>query len=412
MQTTSLVSESIDQQLISPEFIDNPYPVYSRLREADPVYYCEVWGVWVLTRFEDTTSILRDTKRFSSAGRFSRLLDQLPDEVQPDVAALRQHYSEGLIVSDPPDHTRLRNLVRDSFSPRTIQAIRPRVESIVEDLIDRIESSGTFDVIKDLAYPLPVTVICEILGIPPNDRDRFMTWTEEMSGLQAAGGAKADSARRAARAVVEIEDYFRGICAERRRQPRGDLMSLMSEAQEAGDKLSEEELVNMCTTFLIAGHETTKSLIGNAIWTLLHHPAAMQELKSDPTLMPTAIEEFLRYESPIQRAWRRVTEDVELGGHRIRAGELVFLMLGAANRDPGQFQNPEQLDLRRKDNRHVAFGYGTHFCLGAPLARLEAPIAIGSVLRRLKNLRQERPIEWVGSIHVRGPKSLHVGFGN
>jgi cytochrome P450 len=400
----------IDRQLTSKEFIADPYPVYRALRGTDPVYYSKAWGVWVLTRYDDIVPILRDPQHFSNSGRFAALLDQLPADVQQEMAPLRQHYSAGMIQADPPDHTRLRALVRDAFSARVIQNIRPHVQAIVDDLIDQFDKKGQVDIIRNLAYPLPVIVISELLGVPVEDRDRFLIWSHDLTGLQATGGANADYARRAARAVQELEEYFRQICAERRRSPRNDLISQMIAAQESGDKLSEDELINMCVTFLIAGHETTKSLIGNGILTLINHPSDLEELSRDPSLMATAVEEILRYESPIQRAWRRVTEDVEVGGRQIRAGELVFLMLGSANRDPSHFPDPDRFDIRRSDNHHVAFGYGVHFCIGAPLARVEAPIAIGTVLRRLRNLRLEQPVEWYGSIHVRGPNSLHLAF--
>ena len=400
----------IDRALASPGFIADPYPVYRILRETDPVYYSRAWGVWVLTRYNDIVGILRDTQRFSNVGRFATLLDQLPADVQDEVAPLRRHYSAGLIQADPPDHTRLRGLVRNAFSARTIQNMRPRVELIVDDIIDRLHPRGRFDVIRDLAYPLPVIVISELLGVAAEDREQFLVWSQDLGGLQATGGAKTDHAKRAARAIQEIEDYFHQVCAERRRRPHNDLISQMIAAQESGDKLSNDELINMCVTFLFAGHETTKNLIGNGIWILINHQEQLEELRQVPSLMTTAVEEFLRYESPIQRGWRRVTENVQVGGKHIRAGELVFLMFGSANRDPGQFPEPDRFNIRRADNRHLAFGYGVHFCIGAPLARMESPIAIGTLLRRLPNLRLEHPVEWYESIHVRGPKSLRVAF--
>jgi cytochrome P450 len=315
-----------------------------------------------------------------------------------------------MIQADPPDHTRLRGLVRDAFSARVIQNIRPHVQAVVDQLVHRFEREGQVDLIRELAYPLPVIVISELLGVPAEDRDRFLVWSHDLTGLQATGGANTDYARRAARAVQQLEEYFRQICAERRGEPRNDLISQMIAAQDSGDKLSTDELINMCVTFLIAGHETTKNLIGNGILTLVNYPLNIEELESKPALMPAAVEEILRYESPIQRAWRRVTQDVRIGGKQIRAGELVFLMLGSANRDPLQFPDPDRFDIRRGDNRHVAFGFGVHFCIGAPLARVEAPIAIATVLRRLRNIRLEKPVEWYGSIHVRGPDSLHLSF--
>jgi cytochrome P450 len=401
---------SIDNQLKSPEFIANPYPLYRTLRETDPVYYSQTWGVWILTRYDDIMSILRDPKRFSNAGRYSALLDQLPEEVQDKVVPLRHHYSAGMVVSDPPNHTRLRNLVRDSFSAARIRAIAPHIQKIVDNLLDQAQEQSEFDLVAALAFPLPVIVISELLGVPTEDRTKFTVWGEHLIGLQATGGARVENALRAAKAIVQIENYFREVCAERKAHPRDDLISYMVEAQEGSDKLSEAELINTCVTFLFAGHETTKNLIGNGILTLMEHPQMCAELRQDSSLMALAIEEMLRYESPIQRGWRRVTEDTTIRGKHIRAGELVFIMFGAADRDPEQFPDPDRFDIRRINNSHLAFGSGVHFCIGAPLARVEAPVAISTVLRRFPKLRLTRPVEWLDSIHVRGPKSLHVAL--
>jgi pimeloyl-[acyl-carrier protein] synthase len=274
-------------------------------------------------------------------------------------------------------------------------------------LIDKFAQRGRFDVIRDLAYPLPVIVISELLGVPAEDRDRFIVWSHDITGLQATGGANAECARRANRSIHEIEAYFHRICAERRHHLRDDLISHMIAAQESEDRLFDDELINMCVTFLLAGHETTKNLIGNSIWTLIKYREHTAILRQNPSIMPSAIEEFLRFESPIQRGWRRVAEDTEMAGNKIAAGELVFLMFGSANRDSTQFPEPDRLDLRRSNNRHVAFGYGVHFCIGTPLARLEAPIAIGTLLQRLPELQLEH-VEWYESIHVRGPNRLEV----
>jgi len=400
---------SLDELITARQFIVDPYPTYRILRESAPVYYSPAWRVWILSRYDDIVRVLRDPKRFSNAGRFSGLIDRLPADVGGEMTALRHHYSAGLIQSDPPDHTRLRTLVRDAFSASTLQRLRPRIQSIIDELIEVFRQSGRFNVVRDFAYPLPVIVISELLGVPAEHRDRFLIWSHDITGLQATGGANADCARRANRAIQEVEDYFREICAERRRNRQDDLISYMIAAQDSGDKLSDDELINMCVTFLLAGHETTKNLIANAILTLISYPEQLAALRENPSIFPSAIEEFLRYESPIQRGWRRVAEDVELNGRQVAAGELVFLMFGSANRDPAQFPEPDRLDLRRINNRHIAFGYGVHFCIGAPLARLEAPLALGTLLNRLPALRLEH-LEWHESVHVRGPSRLEVTF--
>lgn len=406
-----MIGSTLDLRLSSPDFVKDPYPVYRALREADPVHWSDEWGVWVLTGYDDTNTVLRDPGRFSNVGRFSALLDQLPPEVQPDVVPLRQHYSSGLIQSDPPDHTRLRGLVRQAFTPRVIEAFRERVQDVVDGLIDPFIERAQVDIVMDLAYPLPVVVISQILGTPSSDLEQVFRWTVDIGGLQATGGAREDKARRAATAILEIEGYFAQIIADRRKHPGTDLISDLIAAQEAGDRLNDAEMVSMCVTLLLAGHETTKNLVSNGMLTLLRHPDQLAALRDDASLMPTAIEECLRYESPIQRGWRRVAVETELRGHAMTPGQLVYYMFGAANRDPDQFPDPERFDIRRQDNRHLAFGFGIHFCIGAPLARLEGAIAIATMLRRLGDMElREEQIEWGQSVHVRCPKHLLVGF--
>jgi cytochrome P450 len=404
-------SLDLDLRLTSPDFIDDPYPVYKALRESEPVHWSNEWGVWVLTRYDDTDAILRDPQRYSNVGRFNALLDQLPPEVQPDVVPLRRHYSGGLIQSDPPDHTRLRTLVRQAFTPRVIEGYRERVQVIVDTLIEPFLDTGRVDIVMDVAYPLPVFVVSEILGAPTSDLSQVFRWTSDIGGLQATGGAREDKARRAAASIQEIEDYFRQIIVARRAKPGADLISSLIAAQDAGDRLNDAELISMCVTLLLAGHETTKNLVSNGILTLLRHPDQLAALRDEPSLLPTAVEEVLRFESPIQRGWRIVAVDTELRGHQLSAGQLVYYMFGSANRDPEQFPDPDRFDVRRRDNRHLAFGYGIHFCIGAPLARLEGSIAIGTILRKLPGLElREDRIEWGQSVHVRCPRHLVVGF--
>jgi cytochrome P450 len=358
-------------------------------------------------------AVLRDPAHYSNVGRFSVLLNQLPPDVQAEVAPLRRHYSGGLIQSDPPDHTRLRGLLRQAFTPRVIEAMHDRVQSVVDNLIDRVAGAWRMDVVHDLAYPLPVIVVGTMLGVGDVDEEQLFKWTYDVGGLQATGGANADKARRASESMVALEEYFHAVVAERRARPRDDLLSHMIAAQDGGDQLSDDELISNCVTLLLAGHESTKNLIANGILTLLRHPEQLSALKRDSSLLPSAVEECLRYESPIQRGWRRVAQDIEVHGKTIRKGQLVYYMFGSANRDAGQFPNPDTFDIERQNNRHLAFGFGIHFCIGAPLARLEAPIAIETVLRRLTNLELKEPtVEWGDSIHVRGPKTLEVLFRN
>jgi cytochrome P450 len=397
----------LDRRLASSAFVQDPYPVYRDLRAQAPVHWSDEWGVWVLTRYDDTLAVIRNPKTYSNAGRFSALLDQLPPELQPDVVPLRQHYSSGLIQSDPPDHTRLRGLVRLVFTPRAVEAFRGRVQTIVDQLLRQAASQGRFDLVRDFAYVLPVFVIGEMLGVPTDDLDQIFAWNTDIVGLQATGGASAEHARRAATAIAELESFFGDVIDEHRRSPKPDLISSLIEAQEDGDQLTRDELIGTCVTLLLAGHDTTKNLIANGTLALLRHPEARSRFQRDPAILPTAIEEMLRYESPIQRGWRRVAVDTEIRGRHLREGDLVYFMFGAANRDPEVFPDPDRFDIGRSENRHLAFGYGIHFCIGAPLARLEGSIALLTLFRQFPKIEPvDSIVEWQPSVHVRCPSRL------
>ncbi len=409
----AFVSADLDQQLLSPEFFADPYPVYNRLREQDPIHWSDALSGWVITRYADVVAILRDPQRFSSSGRVSYLLDQLPEDARRQVGALERHYTVGLAHSDPPDHTRLRALLVKVFTPRMIEAMRPRIQTLVDDLLDRVQPAGRMDVIHDLAYPLPATIIAEMIGAPSGDLDRFRQWAIAINELFEAGGrVTVASAGTAQAALLEMRDYINSLIVLRRRHPQEDILSGLVAAEQRGEKLTAAELVSTTVTLFVAGHETTTNLIGNGVLALLRNPAQLDLLRNDPSAITSAVEELLRYDTSVQRGWRIATEDVTLDGRTIRKGQLVLPMLGAANRDPAQFPDPDRLDLARSDNRHVAFGHGIHFCLGAPLARLEAPLAINTMLRRLRGLRLETdaPLAWRQDIALRGVLSLPVVF--
>ena len=375
----ALPDSDLDAMLGSRAFIEDPYSVYAELRRRDPIHWSDTWGVWVVTRYDHTMEVFRTPSVFSNAGRFSALLSP---QAQVDAAAIARNNASGMLQSDPPDHTRLRALVRMAFTPRVIEGLRGRIHEVVNSMLDELLPAGHMDVIKDFAHVLPLTVICELMGIPPEDRGVFFEWGADLSGFQATGGARLENARRAALAVEKLEDYFNRLCNERRAHPREDLISYMVRAQVAGDRLSQDELINMSVNLLFAGHDTTRSLIGNALVTLLRHPTDTNELRRDDSAWPTAIEECLRYESPVQRGWRRMASNHDFHGNPLKKGQLVFMMLGAANRDPAQFPDSDRFDVNRRDNRHVAFGYGIHFCIGAPLARLARAICRASLARQ------------------------------
>src|SRR5216684_2680248 len=363
-----------------PEFHANPYPFYHQLREKDPVHETSM-GFWVLTRYDDVVMSLRDP-------RFGR------EAFEPLLAAMYGQEGEqgrlprSMLFRDPPDHTRLRTLVSKAFTPRVIEGMRSHIQSSVDRLLDKVQGAHAMDVIADLAYPLPVTVICEMLGVPTGDHHAIRGWSSDIARSLDAIGLVSDReiVERGGAARRALGDYFRALVRERRQRPQEDLLSL-----------------------LIAAHETTVNLIGNGLLALLRHPDELEKLKRDPGLVPSAIEELLRYDSPVQRTGRFTTTDVEIQGRKIPSGSLVVAAIGAANRDPGQFPDPDRLDVARADNRHVAFGFGIHFCLGAPLARVEGQIALGTLLRRMPGLTLQTPEpEWRESSTLRGLKALPV----
>jgi cytochrome P450 len=313
-----------------------------------------------------------------------------------------------MLVADPPDHTRLRSLVQKGFTPKMIEQLRPRIIAIVRELLDRIQQrGGEFDLIEDVAYPLPVVVIAELLGVPPEERRTFHAWSAALAA-SLDPLVSNEMMDRASAARDGLHDYLRSIIAERRREPRSDLISALVAVEERGDALSEPELVVMCTLLLIAGHETTVNLIGNGMLALLQHPDELQRLREDPQLIGTAVEELLRFDSPVQMTGRLVKEPLTIGGQAIQQGDFVLPLLGAANRDPLQFADPERLDLARNPNPHVGFGRGIHFCLGAPLARLEGAIAIGALVQRFPKLTLAGAPTRRDQITLRGLSSLRV----
>jgi cytochrome P450 len=390
---------------MAPEFVADPYPTYRRLREEDPVHQSPL-GFWVLTRYEDVVASLRDPRMIK----------------EPIAAFVAQRFGLqapplgmglSMLDRDPPDHTRLRGLVSKAFTPRVIEQMRGHIQQIVDGLLDKVEGEPGMDLIEQFAYPLPVIVICEMLGVPVADHERFKGW-----GLDIARGLDAimlppDSpvAERSVLARRALADYFRGLIAERRRSPREDMLTGLIAAEEAGDKLTEDELLATCILLLVAGHETTVNLIGNGSLALLRHPDQRKRLQADPGLITTAVEELLRFDGPVQRTARIPSEDVTFGGKTIGKGEMVMPFIGAADRDPAQFPDPDRLDIGRTDNRHIAFGWGIHFCIGAPLARVEGQIAINTLLKRKPKLAlataepQHRQ-----SLTLRGLTSLPVSF--
>jgi cytochrome P450 len=400
MATTELLFDPL-----RPEFHADPYPFYRRLREEDPVHQSPL-GFWVLTRYDDCVTALRDP-RFGRNGFAELLSAAYGDGVEPGTLP------RSMLFRDPPDHTRLRALVSKAFTPRVIEQMRGHIQDIVDGLLARVQAAGAMDVIADLAYPLPVTVICEMLGVPLADHESIRGWSADIARSLDAIGLPGDAeiVERGRIARRALGDYFRRLVPGRRVEPRNDLLTGLIAAEEQGDKLSEGEVIAMCILLFIAGHETTVNLIGNGVRALLQHPEQLAKVRQDPALVPGGVEELLRYDSPVQRTARITNAEVELGGRALPAGAMVVAAIGAANRDPAVFADPDRLDVTRRDVRHISFGSGIHFCLGAPLARVEGQIALGTLLQRAPRLAlAETASEWRESSVLRGLKRLRVTF--
>lgn len=392
---------------LSPEVIRNPYPYYHRLRSRDPVHYSPL-GFYVATRHADVSFVLRD-KRFGKdfAGRMIRKFGK--EILEEPVYRSMRHW---MLQQDPPDHTRLRGLVVTAFTARRVEDMRSRIQEIVETMIDRVVHRGHMDLIADFAFPLPVTVICEMLGIPAEDRVMFFSGARtggrlldpvplSRAEIDAANADNLDSA-----------EYFRDLFALRRREPGDDLTTQLVQAEEEGNKLTNEELTANIMLLFGAGHETTVNLIGNGLLALHQHPDQLQLLKDNPSLVTNAIEELLRYDSSVQLTGRTALEDIAVGDVKVAKGESVLALLGAANRDPDVYTDPDRLDITRPNVRPLSFGGGIHFCLGAQLARIEGEIAIATLLRRLPNLRLDDPDspDWRQTFVLRGLNRLPASW--
>jgi cytochrome P450 len=396
--------------LRDPAFLADPYPVFDRLRAAAPVWKAPA-GRWLLTRYDDCSLLLRDRrfgKDYTDPEALTRRFGPTALE-EPAVAEL----SHMMLMRDPPDHTRLRGLVSKAFTARRIESLRPRVRAMAHRLIEAVLPAGRMDAIADLAFPLPVMVICDLLGIPDADRDRFMKGS--VSGgrlLDPAPPARAELD--AANASIQASGaYFEALFEKRRREPADDLITQLVQAEEAGDRLTTAELRANVNLLFAAGHETTVNLIGNGLLALLRRPDQWRILRDAPSLIPNAIEEILRFESPVQAVSRVLAEPVDIGGVTLGRKEIVVAVLGAGNRDPAVFEDPHRLDVTRKDPNPLSFGGGIHFCLGAQLARIEAAEVFGAVLSRLPDLRLAEPerVQWRPSFALRGVTELPVVWG-
>jgi cytochrome P450 len=400
-------TDAAPTELFDPEFVRDPHPIFAQLREEGPVRQVVLprgLQVWLVTRYEDVRFVLTEpsvSKNVRTAQELFERHNTNPDARRLFAEALSAH----MLNSDPPDHTRLRRLVGKAFTARRIEELRPRIEQITEDLLRAMAGKDEVDLLDAFAFPLPITVICELLGVPNEDRDDFRTWSNTLlSGSRSIDDVSAAS--------VAMAEYLTKLVADKRSDPGDDMVTALVQARDEGDRLDETELVSMLFLLLVAGHETTVNLIGNGTLALLRHPEQFAALRDDPSLLHGAIEEFLRYDGPVQMATLRfTTEALAVGDAVIPAGEFVLVALTSANRDPEKFADPDRLDITRPSGGHVAFGHGIHYCLGAPLARLEGEIAIGRLLRAFPELRlagDPDEFRWRVSSIIRGLETLPV----
>jgi pimeloyl-[acyl-carrier protein] synthase len=392
--------------LLDPAVLANPYPLYHRLRIEDPVHWDPYLHVWVVTRYADVIAVFQ---------RFSAQRTPTPEQLTALGLAALTPLAKVMVLQmlflDAPAHTRVRGLAAHSFTPRRMAALQEHIQDITDSLLDAVQVAGSMDVIADLAYPLPAIVTAELLGVPAADWQQLTKWSADFAQVLGNFQHNPNRAPQVIRSLDEMSAYFRAAIREQRMNRRDGLIRTLMMAEVDGDRLSEDEVVANTIMTMVGGQETTTNLIGNGILTLLRHPDQLARLKANFDLMPSAIEELLRYESPSQHTARLTPEDTELGGKRLRKRQAVVAVMGAANRDPQRFPDPDQLDLSRQDNRHVAFAWASHFCFGAPLARLEGQIVIKTVLRRFPDLRlMPGPIEWRENLGLRGLKALPVAF--
>jgi cytochrome P450 len=393
--------------LLDPEVLANPYPLYRRLRTEDPVHWDSFLHAWVVTRYADVIHVLRD---------FSANRTPTPEQLSAmDLSALNpiaQVMVRQMLFMDPPDHTRLRALASAAFTPHRVERLRSHIHEIVDGLLDPLVAVGRMDVIADLAGPLPAIVTAEMLGVPVADHEQLRAWSADFAEMLGNFQHNPGRFPRVLRSVEEMGAYFRSAIRVRRDRPRDGLIQAMMTAEVAGSRLSEEEIVANLIVTMVGGQETTTNLIGNGVLALLRNPEQLQKLRADASLIPSAVEELLRFDCPSQHTARLAPGDIEIAGKPIRTRQAVIAVMGAANRDPERFADPDRLDITRTNNRHVAFGWAAHFCFGAPLARLEGQIAFETIVRRLPELALQpaAPLVWRHNLGLRGLTALPVVF--
>lgn len=399
--------------LLRPEHRRDPYAAYARLRRDAPVFYSEHWKGWLVTRHVDVSAGFRHPGL--SANRMAAYGRALPPPILAQVEPLLRNVSHWILMMDPPAQTRIRGLLAGAFTPRFIEQLRPRIQATVDGLLDEVTRLPRFDLVLAIAQPLPVMVIGEMLGLPAEDYPVLKAWSDRLAAFLGMSALDPKIVAAAVQSVVELEGYFRAVIEERRAKPGEDLVSRLVAAHDEEGRLGEQELLSSCCALLFGGHETTTNLIANAMLLLLQHPKQAAILRTHPERITGTVDEVLRFESPVQRMGRVTSAPVELGGSTIPEGQRVFLIMGSANRDPEQIPDPDRFDIERRDARHLSFGLGAHYCLGAALGRLETELAIPAILERFPALElppdHDPGADWLDNLTVRGLSRLPVITG-
>ena len=398
-----------DDDILRIDRVEDPYPYLAQIRNSDPVHWNEQYRAWFLHKHEDLFWALRNPAFSSDRIRpvyETRMSEEQRIARKPTFDVLLNW----MVFMDPPNHTRMRKLVMPAFTPNAVAAMQPRVQQVVDEAIDQVQGRESFDLIADLAYPIPAVVIAELMGVPAEDRDLFKAWSDEILVLVFGATGGKGRRERAQKGLVELTDYLKKMIEHYRKEPGDNLISRLVQAHDIEPPLSDDEIVATCALLVFGGHETTTNLIANGTRALLNHPEQLEKLRNDPSLIQSAVEELLRFDGPSKMEARVLAEDVELRGKTLRKGDSVYLAQGAANRDPDVFADPDELDITRTPNRHVAFGFGLHHCLGNFLARLEATIAIEAIVQRLPGLRisAAKEAEWHPTLMSRGMVSFPV----
>lgn len=409
---SSVSNGVVDKDFLGPELTQDPYPYVAELRERDPVHWSEFHKAWLLTKYDDVVAAFADPRM--SSDRVRPLLESMSEERREKAGRVLEMIQDWMVVTDPPVHTRLRKLVQQAFSPKRIAASEGRIRALVDELIDEFVDQRHTEFIANFSYPLPATVIAELIGAPAGDRDSFRTWSQALAMIAFGGGGEERGERHtvAMQALEEMIAYFGERIDYAREHPGQDMISGLLEGDGQGNVLTRDEMEGMCALMLFAGHETTMNLLNHMVLHVTRHPDQLRIIEADPAEVGGAVEEVLRYDGPIKILHRWVIEDVELREKTIRAGDRVFLVIAGANRDGDRFPNPDTLDITRSPNRHVGFGRGVHTCIGAQLSRIEGRVAFTRLLERLPGLSvPEQPLEYIPTLAGRALKELHIEHG-